>query len=134
MSQTMIDVSTLAPVAQLTLQTLTETHTRNLKAAVLAHTVLVETAQTVLRRQIDMTQANLRDAAEQAKAVLSAKDLLTALSVQIDFATGTVEKAGVQLRELTELTVRGGQEACRILRQRTEQTAGEVRALTQSAA
>jgi phasin family protein len=134
MSQTMIDVSTLVPVAQLTLQTLTETQTRNLKAAVLAHTVLVETAQTVLRRQVDMTQTNLQDAAEQAKAVLSAKDLSSALSLQIDFATSTVEKAGVQLREVTELTVRGGQQAFQILRQRTEQTAGEVRALTQAAA
>ena len=134
MPQTTTPVSTLVPVAQLTLQTLTDIQTRTLKAAVLAHTVLVETTQTLLRRQVEITQANLHDAAQQAQAVLSAPDLPSALSLQIGFATATVEKAGVQLREFTELTVHGGQQVFQILRQCTEATASEVRALTQAAA
>ena len=134
MPQTTPPVSTLVPVAQLTLQTLTDIQIRNLKAAVLAHTVLVETAQTLLRRQVEITQANLQDAIKQAQAVLAAPDLPTALSVQIDVAKAAVEKAGVQLREVTELTARGGQQVFQILRQCTEATASEVRALTRAAA
>ena len=38
------------------------------------------------------------------------------------------------MRDVTELTLRGGQQAFQILRQRTEQTADELRALTQAAA
>jgi phasin family protein len=136
MSQNNFDFTKLFPVKLPTVdvKALMEAQNRNVDAFMKASKILAETAQTLVKRQVEITQANLQQNAEVAKSALSTKDLQASLVQQLDFAKTSTEKASAQVRELSDIATKGGNEALEILRKRAEEGVAEISALTKAAA
>jgi phasin family protein len=132
MSQRDFDFGKLftAKIPGIDIKSMIDAQNRNIEALLKVGKIVVDTSQSLMRRQVEIAQANLKDSAEQAKAVLAVKDISTSLSLQADLAKATAEKVGAQVRELSEIATKGGREAFSIISTRTEESVAELKSLT----
>ena len=109
---------------------LNDTFTRNYETFVAVSKILTNTSQTLVKRQVELAQANLAESAENAKIVLSTKDLAASFSLQAELAKSVADKANAQVRELSAIASQGGNEVFALVSKRAKESAAELGALT----
>lgn len=107
-----------------------DVQTRNTEAFLKAFEVVSKTTQAVAQLQADQFQGNLKDVAAHTEKAFQVQNVQSALNQQVTFLKDSTDKLAAQARELSELTAKGNADAYAILRQRAEQVAAEVQALT----
>jgi phasin family protein len=130
MSFTNIDLSTLFNGKAFDVKALVDAQNRNIETLVQVGKVLAATSQNLVKRQVELTQANLKESAENAKIVMSVKDLEASITLQAELAKAAADKANAQVRELSEIASQGGNEAFSLITKRAKESAAELSALT----
>ncbi|UEM19951.1 phasin family protein [Skermanella mucosa] len=136
MSQNNFDFGKLfnGQIPNVDVKALIDAQNRNFEAMVKVGRIFADTAQSLIKRQVEIAEANLKDSAESAKAVLAVKDLPATLNMQAELAKTTADKVSAQVRELSEIAAKGGREAYSVISSRTQESVAELKALTVSKA
>jgi phasin family protein len=130
MSFTNIDLTTLFNGKAFDIKALVDAQNRNIETLVQVGKVLVTTSQNLVKRQVELAQANLQESAENAKIVMSIKDLQASITLQAELAKSVADKANAQVRELSEIASQGSNEALSLITERAKASAAEFTALT----
>ncbi len=111
-----------------------ESQTRNADAFVKAVEVVSKNVQELAARQLELVQANAKDAVSFAQGSLQVQDLKGAVERQVSFVKESTGKAAAQVKELADIAVKGNAEATAILRTRADEFAAEMKAIAAQAA
>jgi len=99
---------------------------RNFEALNEANQVVVESAQTISRRQAEVARANLDNALKVSKELLTTTTPETAISKQSDLMKAFFENTLSNLREVSELVTKSSFEAFDVLNRRTAESLEEI--------
>ncbi len=99
---------------------------RNLEAANAATQVVVESAQTISRRQAEVARANIDNALKVSKDLLTSGTPETAISKHADLMKAFFENTLTNLREVSELVTKSSFEAFDVLNRRTAESMEEI--------
>lgn len=107
---------------------------RNMEAANEATQVVVESAQTISRRQAEVARANIDNAIKVSKELLTTTTPETAISKQSDLMKAFFENTLANLREVSELVTKSSFEAFDVLNRRTAESLEEISKASATAA
>ena len=107
---------------------------RNLDTLVQAGQVIAAGTQSLVSKQVAAMQATVQEGIAAFQTGFSTKDPQAGLKTQLDFFTGSQQKALALAVELAEIAQKTGQEAFELLRKRAEDGAAEVVAFQKKAA
>jgi phasin family protein len=107
---------------------------RNLEAANAATQVVVESVQTISRRQAEVARANIDNAIKISKELLTTTTPETAISKQSDLVKAFFENTLTNLREMSELVTKSSFEAFDVLNRRTAESLEEISKASATAA
>jgi len=99
---------------------------RNMEALNEANQVVVESAQTISRRQAEVARANIDNALKVSKELLTTTTPETAISKQSDLLKAFFENTLSNLREVSELVTKSSFEAFDVLNRRTAESLEEI--------
>jgi phasin family protein len=99
---------------------------RNMEALNEANQVVVESAQTISRRQAEVARANIDNALKVSKELLTTTTPETAISKQSDLMKAFFENTLSNLREVSELVTKSSFEAFDVLNRRTAESLEEI--------
>ncbi len=102
------------------------TSRRNMEAANAATQVVVESAQTISRRQAEVARANIDNALKVSKDLMTSGTPETAISKQADLMKAFFENTLTNLREVSELVTKSSFEAFDVLNRRTAESMEEI--------
>lgn len=100
---------------------------KNLQALAKANQVLMEGAQTVMRREIEILQKAMAEAAEASQQMMQGGDPQAQAAKRLELAKASFEAAVQNMRELAELANRSNREALEVINQRAMESFEEVR-------
>src|ERR671922_1992496 len=94
-----------------------------------ANKVWLEGTQKVVRREVEILQSALAEAAEASMDMMKEGDARAAAEKRLDLAKSSFEKALGNIRELSEAASRANQEALDVIHQRALESLEEFKAL-----
>lgn len=100
---------------------------KNLQALAKANQVLVEGAQAVMRREIEILQKAMAEAAEASKELMQQGDPQAQASRRLELARTSFETAIANMRELAEVAGRSNREALEVINQRALESFDEIK-------
>ena len=100
---------------------------KNLQALAKANQVLVEGAQAVMRREIEILQKAMAEAAEASKELMQQGDPQAQASKRLELAKASFEAAVQNMRELAEVAGRSNREALDVINQRALESFEEIK-------
>lgn len=101
---------------------------RNMEAISAANQVVVESAQTIARRQAEVARANIDNALKVSKDMMTSGTPETSISKQSDLMKAFFENTLNNLREVSELVTKSSFEAFDVLNRRTAESLEEISA------
>jgi phasin family protein len=105
---------------------------RNWEALGQANKIWLEGTQKVLRREVEILQTALADAAEASKDIMKEGDQRAAAEKRLDLAKSSFEKALRNIRELSEAASQANQEALDVIQKRAIEGFDELQALVKT--
>lgn len=99
---------------------------RNMEALSAANQVVVESAQTISRRQAEVARANIDNALKVSKDIMTSGTPETSISKQSDLMKAFFENTLTNLREVSELVTKSSFEAFDVLNRRTAESLEEI--------
>ncbi|MEQ1789619.1 MAG: phasin family protein [Rickettsiales bacterium] len=99
---------------------------RNMEALTAANQVVVDSAQTIARRQAEVARANIDNAIKVSKDMMSSGTPETSISKQSDLMKAFFENTLTNLREVSELVTKSSFEAFDVLNRRTAESLEEI--------
>lgn len=103
---------------------------KNIEALQRANQVAAENLQAIARRQVEMMQSAIEDAATSVRDLMSAGSPEEGAKRQTELVQRTLEAAVSNMRELAEMTARSSQELFDCMNQRFSEGLEEMRAMT----
>ena len=100
---------------------------KNLQALAKANQVLVEGAQAVMRREIEILQKAMAELAEASRELMQQGDPKAAASKRLELAKTSFEAAIQNMRELAEVAGKSNREALEVINQRALESFEEIR-------
>jgi phasin family protein len=100
---------------------------KNLQALAKANQVLVEGAQAVMRREIEILQKTMAEVAESSKELMQQGDPQAQASKRLELAKASFEAAVQNMRELAEVAGRSNREALDVINQRALESFEEIK-------
>jgi phasin family protein len=100
---------------------------KNLQALAKANQVLVEGAQAVMRREIEILQKAMAELAEASKELMQQGDPQAQASKRLELAKTSFEAAVQNMRELAEVAGKSNREALEVINQRALESFEEIR-------
>jgi phasin family protein len=100
---------------------------KNLQALAKANQVLVEGAQAVMRREIEILQKAMAELAEASRELMQQGDPQAQASKRLELAKTSFEAAIQNMRELAEVAGRSNREALEVINQRALESFEEIR-------
>ena len=100
---------------------------KNLQALAKANQVLVEGAQAVMRREIEILQKAMAELAEASKELMQQGDPQAQASKRLELAKTSFEAAIQNMRELAEVAGKSNREALEVINQRALESFEEIR-------
>jgi phasin family protein len=94
-----------------------------------ANKVWLEGTQKVVRREVEILQSALEEAAEASKDMMKEGDARAAAEKRLELAKSSFEKAISNIRELSEAASRANQDALDVMQKRAIEGFDEIRAL-----
>jgi phasin family protein len=94
-----------------------------------ANKVWLEGTQKVVRREVEILQSALAEAAEASMDMMKEGDARAAAEKRLDLAKSSFEKALGNIKELSEAASRANQEALDVIHQRALESLEEFKAL-----
>jgi phasin family protein len=94
-----------------------------------ANKVWLEGTQKVVRREVEILQSALAEAAEASMDMMKEGDARAAAEKRLDLAKSSFEKALGNIKELSEAASRANQEALDVIHQRAIESLEEFKAL-----
>jgi phasin family protein len=110
-------------------QGLMAAHQKNWEALGQANKAWFEGAQKVVRREVDILQTALADAAEASKDMMKEGDARAAAEKRLDLAKSSFERAIHNIRDLSETASRANQEALDVIQKRAIEGFDEIKTL-----
>ena len=108
-------------------QELMASQQKNLQALAKANQVLVEGAQAVMRREIEILQKAMAEVAEASKELMQQGDPQAQASKRVELAKASFEAAVQNMRELAEVAGRSNREALEVINQRALESFEEIK-------
>lgn len=102
------------------------TQRRNIEAVNAAAQVVVESAQTISRRQAEVARANIDNTLKVSKEIMTSGTPETVLSKQADLMKAFFENTLTNLREVSELVTKSSFEAFDVINRRTAESMDEI--------
>jgi phasin family protein len=99
---------------------------KNLQALAKANQVLVEGAQAVMRREIEILQKSMAELADASKGMMQG-DPAAQASKRLELARTSFEAAVQNMRELAEVAGRSNREALEVINQRALESFEEIK-------
>ena len=100
---------------------------KNLQALAKANQVLVEGAQAVVRREVEILQKSMAELAAASKEMMQQGDPQAQASKRLELAKASFEAAIANMRELAEVAGRANREALEVINQRALEGFEEIR-------
>jgi phasin family protein len=100
---------------------------KNLQALAKANQVLVEGAQAVMRREIEILQKAMAELAEASKELMQQGDPQAQASKRLELAKTSFEAAIQNMRDLAEVAGKSNREALEVINQRALESFEEIR-------
>jgi phasin family protein len=100
---------------------------KNLQALAKANQVLIEGAQAVMRREIEILQKSMAEVAEASKELMQQGDPQAQASRRLELAKTSFEAAVQNMRELAEVAGRSNREALEVINQRALESFEEIK-------
>lgn len=94
-----------------------------------ANKVWLEGTQKVVKREVEILQNALADAAEASKDMLKEGDARAAAEKRLELAKSSFEKAISNIRELSEAASRANQDALAVIQKRALEGLDEIKSL-----
>jgi phasin family protein len=88
-----------------------------------------ESAQDVMRREVEIMQTAMAEAAEVSKEMMSSKDPGAAATKRLDQAKASFQKAIENMRSLSESASKSNQEAIDIIQRRAIESFDEIKGM-----
>jgi phasin family protein len=108
-------------------QELMASQQKNLQALAKANQVLVEGAQAVMRREIEILQKSMAELAEASKEMMQQGDPQAHATKRVELARTSFEAAVQNMRELAEVAGKSNREALEVINQRALESFEEIR-------
>jgi phasin family protein len=100
---------------------------KNLQALAKANQVLIEGAQAVMRREIEILQKSMAEVADASKELMQQGDPQAQASRRLELAKTSFEAAIQNMRELAEVAGRSNREALEVINQRALESFEEIK-------
>ena len=100
---------------------------KNLQALTKANQVLVEGAQAVMRREVEILQKAMAEFAEASKEMMQQGDPQAQANKRLELAKTSFEAAIANMRELAEVAGRSNREALEVINQRALESFEEIK-------
>jgi phasin family protein len=100
---------------------------KNLQALAKANQVLVEGAQAVVRREVEILQKSMAELAAASKEMMQQGDPQAQASKRLELAKASLEAAIANMRELAEVAGRANRDALEVINQRALEGFEEIR-------
>ena len=100
---------------------------KNLQALAKANQLLIEGAQAVMRREVEILQKALAEAAEASKELMQQGDPKAQAGKRFELAKTSFEAAIQNMRELAEVAGRSNREALEVINQRALESFEEIK-------
>jgi phasin family protein len=110
-------------------QALVEAQRRNIDALTRANQLALEGLQTVARRQAEIVRGGIEDASALLRDLSHGKSPEDHVARQTDAAKKALEQALANVRELSEIVTRAGNEAVEVLSKRLGEQIEEAKSL-----
>jgi phasin family protein len=107
---------------------------RNMEAASEASQVIVESAQTISRRQAEIAREGVESALKASKDIFTSGTPETNIAKQTEFAKAAFESSLSNLREISEMFVKSAFEAFDVFSSRASESIDEISKATKTAA
>jgi phasin family protein len=108
-------------------QELMASQQKNLQALAKANQVLVEGAQTVMRREVEILQKAMAELAEASKEMMQQGDPQAQASKRLEMAKTSFSAAIQNMRELAELANQSNREALEVINKRALESFEEIK-------
>jgi phasin family protein len=108
-------------------QALMASQQKNLAALTRANQVLLEGAQAVFQREVEILQKSMAEAAEASREMMQGGDPQANAAKRFELAKASFETAVGNMRELAELAAKSNREALELINQRALESFDEVR-------
>ncbi len=100
---------------------------KNLQALAKANQLLVEGAQAVVRREVEILQKSMAELAAASKEMMQQGDPQAQAAKRLELAQASFEAAIQNMRELAEVAGRSNREALEVINQRALESFEEVK-------
>jgi phasin family protein len=100
---------------------------KNLQALAKANQVLVEGAQAVMRREVEILQKSMAELATASQEMMQQGDPQAQASKRLELAKASFEAAIANMRELAEVAGRANRDALEVINQRALEGLEEIR-------
>lgn len=107
-------------------QELMASQQKNVAALTRANQLLMQGAQTVMQRQVEILQKAMAQAAEASRELMREGDPQAGAEKRLELARTSFETAIANMRELAELATRSNQEALEVINQRAVESFEEI--------
>jgi len=108
-------------------QELMASQQKNLQALAKANQVLVEGAQAVMRREVEILQKAMAEFAAASQEMMQQGDPQAQASKRLELAKTSFEAALANMRELAEVAGRSNREALEVINQRALESFEEIK-------
>jgi phasin family protein len=100
---------------------------KNLQALARANQVLVEGAQAVMRREVEILQKSMAELAEASQQMMQQGDPQAQAGKRLELAKSSFEAAVQNMRELAEVAGKSNREALEVINQRALESFEEIK-------
>jgi phasin family protein len=108
-------------------QELMASQQKNVAALTKANQLLMQGAQTVMQRQIEILQRAMAEAVEASQELMKESDPQAGAQKRFELARASFEAAIKNMRELAELATKSNQEALEVINQRAVESFEEIK-------
>lgn len=105
---------------------------RNLAALTKANQVLMEGAQTVMQREVEILQNAMAEVNDAARDLMQADDPQAGAAKRLELAKESFAAAVSSMRELAELATKSNREALDVINQRALEGLEEIKAVVKA--
>ena len=109
-------------------QEVVATQQKNLAALSQANQLLMQGAQAVIQREVEILQRAVTEAAEASRELMRQNDPQANAAKRFELARASLEKTLSNVRELTEIATRSNREALEVINRRALESFDEIRA------
>jgi phasin family protein len=108
-------------------QELMASQQKNVAALTKANQLLMQGAQTVMQRQVEILQKAMAEAVEASQELMREGDPQAGAQKRFELARASFEAAIKNMRELAELATKSNQEALEVINQRAVESFEEIK-------